>query len=235
MLEWVAAINTNNFSTCEGIRTHEEILCAKSKSTYWIKGPCIDKKIPNYIQSLIFEEIYYLNGEKLYPLDSQVSCALLPEMPWQPLLSHIRPIFPIAIPTTQGPEQKATISLTQSDSIEEATTQIIQNNTLKKYIDHIPKVRMDSLSFCHLDPDTFIVKGPSLLSCPSVRYYSTANILLPCGYTWLPRLKATVIKKWLGIQGNDQVIYFDGKWHHISTNVWKPMTRQAVRQQILIN
>jgi hypothetical protein len=92
------------------------------------------------------------------------------------------------------------------------------------------RVRLEPLSFAMNEEGLVIVRGQPAPSIPGTRFADHDGILVPVGWAWSPAVSAAVLRRVLGLSGDEVAIWLaDGRVERLHKEQFVPATRSAVR------
>lgn len=194
----------------------------------WLQCPESDSAETAAVPAL---ERHTDNGNGLLiPQGKIVPAAPAPRGPWLPLADAL-PVIPSPARSPGRVLAGATVELVRTAHSRPEEALLTDTNSLARWAETAPRVRMDRLRFAAAEDGRAFVSGSPLPSLPGAPCYFMGALALPCGWEPAPHLAPAWLEKALAPpRGAVALIHPDGRVELISQESFLPLTLGAARR-----
>lgn len=212
------------------IRNWDNLKIAFEENNIWLKDFSFAQINSPEVRSIPFKTIYFSKGAKLYLHNSNLPDRNLPSLLWTPVERGL----PVTLPSFNhnffGIEQKINTRLIRSDIEREGVVMITSINTLKKYIETAPEIRLQKILWTIVQPSKVILFGTPLLPIPGEVLWRKKEHLFPSGYDLELYVLADTINEKLNPGKENWIVWEVGStYYFVPKDHFKPLSLSSFR------
>ena len=168
-------------------------------------------------------------GGPLTRVGQRVPSAELPAGPWVELQKWMQ--LEVATPSFGGvTDERVRLKMVRSAFVEEPDIVLTSMKEWQRVGLAAPDVRLRRWSFAVSSDRRVIVRGTPLPVVQGCRYIEKDGLATEAGWTWSPRVSASVLIDLLGIESDDlALLSSDGSWTQLKSRYFVRATRSAIR------
>lgn len=228
---WVASLDEAETASLEGLRLWPGLEIAAAGTTVWLRaGEWSEALVERLRRVPGLQRFRILAGGLLQPEGAAVPRGRLPELRWQSLRAWMTVRFPSAVEGLADPPRLA-LQLVRSSVEQPVHGMVMTIEAWRDFAGTAAAVRLRGLRFAAARDGRVFVEGVPMPSVAGERYQLAAGIATPAGFTWLPAIDATVLRRWLGLAEGDLALASEqGTWEIIKAEQFMPASRSAARR-----
>lgn len=231
---WVAHLPIQAASRCAHLRLVTGLRVAAGDGLLWLHGDDLDDELGLTLRKIAGLHRFDLTApDRLVPADATVPTVELPELAWESADSFFRLELPR--PTMLGaPPAPLPARLVRSAAEQPAAALLVELAPFHRWVDTAPARRLETLAFACRQDGTTLVCGDPLPPLPGLPLWRHGPLLIPCGFTWDPPLRAEVLAASAARRVGDgfYLLHADGSAEAIAGEDLVHCTRAAVRQTL---
>jgi MoxR-vWA-beta-propeller ternary system domain bpX2 len=228
--ERIYILSRNDAHTLGAVRCMPGLQAAINNDEIWLRGIPVAVKPPLALLQLPVKHTYILGEDGLLfhpggltPVDT------LKEMDWQPLLSFVKTVAPVAAMPGRV-EAGVPVKLVPAAAAHEGDAMVMPLELWQQYAETAPAVRLQRLRFAVSENGEALIMGTPLPPLPGSEYWLRNGILLPCGYDFEIPLIASFLNKKYNAAGKAFILFTaDNSLQVIDGNNFVQATRSAIR------
>jgi hypothetical protein len=228
---WASCLLSGRVADLAALRLFPNIEFAEIAGVYWLRGTALDdalehelKKIPGLTRFAL------LPSDKLRPCDSRIPDRSLPSAIWRSLKQAVIATLPVAGLCGEN-SQKISLALVRDAEEQPAVALLVGLKTWVEYATSAPLVRLASLKFAAMENREVVILGGPLPGISGRLFAGAEGILVPCGFTWTPKVEAGVLRQLFELRPDDCVLLAEDNTHQvIRAEQFVPASRSAARR-----
>lgn len=234
---WAVRLRWTERHATLSLRLKPGLLAGRDGDAFWLRGHDWSEDVIRLIQQLPGEGWFCVQTDgQLVRVGSRVPSGRLPALDWRPF----EDCWELQLPPAALPGRTATSSepsngvrvplrLERTDHLHEADALLVTIDDWSRFATQASSVRLKPLRFAVCADGRCLVRGQPVPPLPGTRLWSSADVLVPCGYTWVPEVDTAIVRQVLDA-GEDSVLWHpDGTWERLTADQFVHATRSAVR------
>lgn len=189
------------------IRPWDNLKVAFEGQDIWVTGFSFLQIESLEVKSNPYIEVFYAEGPKLFPKNSQLPAGNIPSLLWTP----IRRAFPVKLPKFNhnyfGIEESLSVNIVAAEGERAPHALLTTLSILGEYLNRAPEVRMKSIEWIVLGNDQALLLGKPLLPIPGKAYWKVEDMLLPVGYDFEFPILASYINQGLNPEYDSWILW----------------------------
>lgn len=195
------------------------------------------------------------DGTQLVPLGHRVPTAILPKAEWIPLAQRLPVALPVPCFGGQAVD-RVQVQLVRDCAQRDANVLLTDVSNWVTFAVTTSMVRLKRLTFAvgkdmrdliqassavpggdlvsmsaKADRRVVVIRGEPMPPIPGTPFVETEGIAVPAGWTWSPRLDASVLRAAYSVTARDLVLFSPiGGWDRIPADAFVPASRAAARR-----
>ena len=230
-LGWFLKIDAGFKEDLASIRSWENLKLAYESNTIWVTNFDQQQIDSKEVKSMPYKTIFYSKNGKLYPKNSLLPECNQPSLLWTP----IERALPIQLPKFNhnyfGIEEQISLQLIQVDEEQEARALLVLIDTLGKYINTAPVVRLKNISWVTINNVEAMLFGTPFLPLNGGAFWIDGNSLIPVGYNFDLHSISHFLYKSICEENNCWIVWNkDSSYFKIEKNIPVKLTAGSFRQ-----
>jgi hypothetical protein len=204
--------------------------CAQT-DLVWLRGESAEDEFTRRLLAMPESQLFVVIGlDEIVPHGARVPVGRLPEGTWQPLSRWlVVTLEPAALPARGG--ERVRLRMMPSNSEREANVLLTSFECFAEYAVNAPLVRLQRWRFAVSGEGVAVILGTPLPPLPGQLYCETEGVAVQAGWTWTPRVEATVVRQVLDLTvGDVALLHANGSWERIGGSHFTAATRSAIRR-----
>lgn len=231
---WAACLLSGRVADLAALRLFPNIEFAEIAGAYWLRGTTLDdplehelKKIPGLARFTL------LPSDKLRPAGSRIPDRTLPPAVWRQLKQAVTATLPVAALCGEN-TQRIPVSLVREDKEQPALALFTGLDAWVEYASGAALARLAPLRFAAMENREVLVLGSPLPSISGRRFAGSEGILVPCGFTWTPKVETGVLRQLFELRPDDWVFLDQDNTHQvIRAEQFVAASRSAARKTLM--
>lgn len=230
---WAACLLSGRVTDLAALRLFPNIEFAEIAGAYWLRGSSLDDALEHELKKIPgLSRFALLPSDKLRPIDSRIPDRTLPSALWQPLKEAVRATLPVAALSGEN-MQRIPLVLVRDAEERPALALMLSLDAWLEFAAGASLARLALLRFAAMENREVLVLGSPLPGMPGLRYAGNEAILVPCGFTWSPKVEPGVLRQLFELQPDDWVILHEDHTHQvIRAEQFVPASRSAARRTV---
>ena len=167
---------------------------------------------------------------QLRPVGTRVPRGRLPDGPWMALAEWLGVALPVA-GLAGRISRRIPLALVRSCEPDEANLLVTGIEGWEDYAVTAPQVRLDRWQFAVAADGRVLVRGQPAPPLPGPRWIEREGIAVPAGWTWTPPVEPALLRRLLGLEGDDlALLHPGGTWERVPGAGLQRVCRSAVRR-----
>lgn len=223
-------IKEENLKLLGTIRLWDNLEIGLEKPYFWVKG-FTEKQIElQEISCIPFKALFYSQNGKLFQLNSILPDRTIPSIDWLPVRKGLPPEMPSLNHHYFGVEASIRIKLVFEEAEKELVVMRVSNDTLGKYIETAPSIRLRQLSWVKLSDTDALLFGKPLLSLQGEVFWRSGDFIIPGGYNFELPVLSEKLNNIINPLFDHWIIWKeDATYFKINKNLLRPLSRSSFR------
>lgn len=181
-LNYLICLNPQQKEDLGELRRWENLMMASDENKIWIKGFSEEQMESHWVKSIPFVQRFYEKDGKLFPYGSTLPEGNVPSLLWTAIRRALRITLPSFNHNYFGIQEKIKLQLVPSETEQPAVALQTSLETLEKYIEQAPSIRLQHLTWTLLNDKEALVLGTPLLPLQGKVFWQNKTFLIPVGY-----------------------------------------------------